>query len=331
MSILRGESPDCVPVALHNYLTAAQMLNVGLDIYPQKGELLAKAQINAWKVFGHDVLMIESGVAAMAEAIGCKVAYSSDQPPHVKECIASELDDVKKLRMPDPDTTFPLNEMTKAVRFIKEEVGDEVFIMGRADQGPMALAISIYGTECFLTEVATGRYPEKVHAFIEFCTQCTMAYATALKQAGADGTCIGGLGISLISPAMFREYELPYQKMFVEHCHSIGLLTGVHICGHENPILEDMVESGADWLELDPLTTPEHARDITKDRCGVLGMINPIGPLLYGKVDEVRAECRERLEQMRGARYIAGPGCATAADCPVENLRALVDEIHKVQ
>jgi uroporphyrinogen decarboxylase len=329
LRVLKGMAVDRIPVALHNFLMAGRMLGLPFDLYPKNGELLAKAQLHAWRTFGHDVLMIENGVAAMAEAIGCEVAYSAHQPPHVKTCVLKNLDDIDQFAIPDPETTFPLSEMLKAVRLIREEVADNAFIMGRADQGPMALAISIYGTEKLIMDIASEQYPQKVHALIDFCTRCTMRFATALHKAGADGTCIGGMGISLVSPSMFREYELPYQKKFVKHCHAENFLTGVHTCGHEDPILEDLASSGADWLELDPSTTPEKACEATKNRCAVLGMINPVGTLLQGTPEGVKNECLMRLQQMKETRFIPGPGCAIPADCPSENIAALVKAVHE--
>jgi uroporphyrinogen decarboxylase len=330
LRVLKGQRVDRLPVALHNYLMAGRMLNIPFDVYPKSGELLAKAQINAWEMFGHDVLQIESGVTAMAEAIGCEIAYAPDQPPHVKTCIVKHPRDVHKLQIPDPETTFPLNELLKAVRLIKQHIGEKAFLMGRADQGPMALVIAIYGAENLITDIALQQHVEEIHSLIEFCTRCTMRLASALRKAGSDGTCIGGCGISLISPAIFRTFELPYQQMFVRHCQAEGLLAGVHICGHEDPILDDMVSSGADWLELDPLTTPEKAAIATKDHCGVLGMIHPTGAVLNGTPAEVQTECRQRIEQMRGGRFIIGPGCALPADCPPENVTAILQAVKDV-
>ena len=321
---LKGEAVDRIPVALHNYLMAANMMGIPLDEYCKSGELLAQAQINAWEVFGHDVLMVENGVTAMAEAIGCKVACSPNQPPHVSQCTLKSLDDIGKLKRPIPAESPSLRELLKAVRLIKKHVGDKAFVMGRADQGPMALAAAIYGPERLIIDIATGKNLDKVHALLDFCTNCTMSLASEIHKAGADGTCIGGYGISMISPNIFKKYELLYEKMFVEHCHNENFLTGIHICGHEDPILEDLVSTGADWVELDPLTTPSQVAKTTKDRCAVLGMIDPAGVLLTGTPDDVRAECAERLAQLDSTRFILGPGCALPPDTPTANVAALI-------
>ncbi len=54
-------------------------------------------------------------------------------------------EDIDRLRVPDPETTFPLNEVLKATRIIVRETAGRVFINGRADQGPIALALALCG------------------------------------------------------------------------------------------------------------------------------------------------------------------------------------------
>jgi MtaA/CmuA family methyltransferase len=326
LKTLAGDAADHTPVALHNFLMAAKMLELPFDKYVSSGKLLAKAQIHSWEIFRHDMLMVENGVAAMAQAIGCKVACTSDQPPHVEKPLLESLDDVEDLRIPEPENTFPLYEMLEAVRLIKNHVRNQAFVIGRADQGPMALAFALYGPERLVLDIASGENSVQVHKLLDFCTRCTMRYATSLQKAGADGTCIGGCGLSMSSPAIFREYELPYQQMFVSHCHKNSFLTGVHFCGHEDHILDDMVASGADWLELDPLTSPHAAALASHNRCAILGMIDPVSTLLDSTAKQVQEECSRRLKQMQmsGCRFILGPGCALPPSCPQENIKAMM-------
>src|SRR4030065_706780 len=80
------------------------------------GEEMAEAQLKAWRAFGHDVIMLENGVCAEAEALGCVIRYTVDGPPHGEEPLIKELDDIDKLHVPDPERTFPLTERLKPTR-----------------------------------------------------------------------------------------------------------------------------------------------------------------------------------------------------------------------
>ena len=53
----------------------------------------------------------------------------------------------KKARMPD------INEWLEATRILKEKIGDHVFIMGRADQGPFSIACLLRGTTQFMMDL----------------------------------------------------------------------------------------------------------------------------------------------------------------------------------
>ena len=150
---LAGQEADCVPVALHNFLFAANYIGLDLKEGLRSGEALAEAQLVFWRDFGHDCLQMENGVAAMAEAIGCKVHYSKDQPPHVEVPVLEDLSKIDALSIPDPETTFPLCENIKCTRIVAREINDRAFVMGRADQGPMALAFALAGPENFLVNL----------------------------------------------------------------------------------------------------------------------------------------------------------------------------------
>ena len=120
-TVLSGRVPDHVPVGLHNFLMACRMAGADLSVALQDGEILAAVQLAAWREFGHDVIMHENGVHAEAEAMGCGVLYQSEIAAHVDRPVVNTLADIDRLRVPDPETTFPLNEVLKATRILAAE------------------------------------------------------------------------------------------------------------------------------------------------------------------------------------------------------------------
>ena len=206
--VLRGELPDRVPVGLHCYLMACRMHGGRFDEILRSGELMAEAQLNAWRTFGHDVIMLENGVCAEAEALGSAIRYTADGPPHVEEPLIKEPEDIEKLRVPDPERTFPLNELLKATRIVKRETGGKVFINGRSDQGPIALACALTGPERFLSMLMEPERRDWCLRLVEFCGRVNVALGEAQLRAGADSSTIGLAGLSLVSPTLFDAYEL---------------------------------------------------------------------------------------------------------------------------
>jgi uroporphyrinogen decarboxylase len=324
--VLQGELPDRVPVALHCYLTACRMSGGRFDEILRSGELLAESQLKAWRTFGHDVIMLENGVTAEAEALGAAIRYTPDGPPHVAEPLIKKPDDIEKLRVPDPERTFPLNELLKATRIVKRETGGQVFINGRSDQGPIALALALVGPDRFLTMLMEPERKNWCHRFLDLCSRMNVALCQAQVRSGAHSSSIGLAGASLISPALFDAFELPRARAFCAALHQAGGFAFVHACGDETLLLDHLLATGADCLELDPGTDPETCKRAVQGRATVLGMIDPTQVMRFGTPDTIRDHARRILSVMApGGGFLLGPGCALPADTPVENVLALVE------
>ena len=328
--VLHGELPDRVPVGLHCYLLACRMFGGRFDEILRSGELQAEAQLKAWRTFGHDVIMLENGVCAEAEALGCEIRYTADGPPHVAEPLIKELSDIDKLRLPDPERTFPLNELLKTTRIVKRETGGKVHINGRSDQGPVALALALTGPERFLTMLMEPEHRDWCARMVDFCSRVNVAMGQAQRRAGADSSTIGLAGTSLISPALFNAFELPGARAFCAALRRSGGFAFVHACGDETILLEKLLATGADCLELDPQTDAGKCKRTVRGRATVLGMIDPAQVMALGMPDMVRSQAREKLAVMGpGGGFIIGPGCALPADTPVENVQALMECVRR--
>jgi MtaA/CmuA family methyltransferase len=324
-TVLDGRVPDRVPVGLHNFLMASQATGADLGDVLRDGEALAEAQLAAWHEFGHDLIMHENGVHAEAEALGCGVLYQPGIAPHVEHPVVESIEDIDRLRVPDPEKTFPLNEVLKATRILAREIGGKVFINGRADQGPIALALALCGPERFLLWAAQSELRPHVLRLLRITSRLNIVYGEAQMRAGAHGSCIGLAGTSLISPAMFDELELPYARAFGEAIRRAGGKTFVHACGNETRLLEHLVQTGADCLELDPGTNAGVCKAATRGRTAVLGMLEPVHVLRNGTVDEVRRRATEILQIMAPqGGFIMGPGCALPPDTPAENIHEVM-------
>src|SRR5512142_2439138 len=110
--------PDRVPVDLHNFQPAAAAMGISMAEVFQNGELLAEAMLRAWREFGHDMILLENGTACNAQACGVQVIYRDDAAPAATVPAISRLEDIDRLRVPDPYSTFPMCEIIKATRIL---------------------------------------------------------------------------------------------------------------------------------------------------------------------------------------------------------------------
>ena len=331
MTTIEHRIPDRVPVDLHNFLPAVRHAGLPLDQALQDGEMIAESQLKYWRDFGHDVLLVENGVVAEAQACGCEAEYRVDQPPDLlTHILADGLERVIGLEVPDPNTTHPMCEVIKAVRILAREVGDRVFIMGRADQGPAALFGALRGYEQFIIDLELDEQPELVRQTLDYCRRVHQRYAAALKDAGAHGTSMGGAGVDLIGPRLHRAFCHPSSRDVIQAVSDDVFKYSLHICGDSTLILDDMVATGAQILELDQKTDMRIAKAKLRGRATFMGNVSPV--LLWGAtspsaVDDASREAIEILGP--GGEFILGPGCALSLDTPEDNVHALVEAAKK--
>ena len=342
-TVLQGGLPDRVPVDLHNFMMLAETSGMPFPEFFQDGAAMAEAHIQAWREFGHDVILVENGTAALAEACGCHVEYLTESAPVAHGAAIQSLDEIDKLVVPDPFKVHPLKENLKATKIIADELGDKAFIMGRADQGPFSLASMILGMDVFLlelgrSEVKSGRrrrsrshdpvaLGKKLHKLLAFCLEVVQRYAYAQMEMGAHMTSIGESlsGPDVCSPSIYREYEWGYAQRLASSLKADGIGLAYHICGDATEIVADMVATGADVLELDYKVNMPIVKELVRGKATVLGPIDPSGVMALGTPAMVTEAAQEAIEILGdGGGLILGPGCALPPQTPPENIHALM-------
>jgi uroporphyrinogen decarboxylase len=319
--------PDRVPVDLHNFQPAALATGLTLREVFQDGELLAQAMLDAWREYGHDMILLENGTACSAQACGVGVVYRDDAAPAAHVPVLHRIEDVDTLRVPDPETTFPMSEVIKAARILAAEIGDQAWICARADQGPMDLAAQVYSMDDLLIDMASGDKDEYVFRLLDYCREVATRYALALMATGAHSTSIGEpvAGPDVISPAMYRKYPWRFEKQMADDLRASGIILHNHICGNAIPIVDDFIATGAQVLEVDHKVDLRRMKEAARGKACLLGNVDT-SLLMLGTPGEVDDACRELIEAWRpDSGFILGPGCALGATTPADNIRTLVE------
>jgi len=328
LATIRYEPHDRVPVDLHNFM----MTVVGSKLPPEKlyqdGQVLGEAQVAAWKRFGHDMLLIENGTAALAEACGCEVNYAEDSAPRIEKPFLKDLSEISRLRKPDPSKSPLCRAVLQATRLVLDQIGDQVYVMGRADQGPFDLACMLAGTDMLLTEMAAGDNDGLIFELLEYTTEAYILYAQMFKEMGCPGTSLGEALCSpdVISPTMYKKYGLPYGKKVVTVLQRDDFCVAYHTCGNTTKIIGLMADTGAKILEFDYKCDKVTAKRATAGKTALLGPIDPSGVLHQGSIEDVGTACREAIEILApGGGFILGPGCALPPTVPPEAIDKLIE------
>lgn len=325
---LRGQHPDTVPVMLHNFMMAAREAGLTMEQFRSDPQAMARAFIEAVERYEYDGIMIDVDTVALAGAAGVPIDFPVDQPAQAAGARLHSLEEVNDLTPIDIRSYRGVQVWLEATSILSRHFDNQVFIRGNCDQSPFTLASLIRGLEPWMLDLANQERHELVHRLLDYCTDITLQFVRLMSETGAHMTSNGDsvAGPELISPGMFRAFALPYEKKIVEYSHSLNLPYFLHICGNTSRILDEMLETGADGLELDYRTDAALAHDKMKDRTLFIGNIDPSGTLALGTPAFVEEKTRELLHIFSDTpRFILNAGCAIPPITPPENLRAMIN------
>ncbi|WP_104804758.1 uroporphyrinogen decarboxylase family protein [Blautia marasmi] len=323
---------DRIPTDLHDFLMCAEDSGMDFGQFVLDDGKMAEMQIKMWEEFGHDMLLIENGTAALAQALGCGVVYRKKGAPVAHTTAIKKLEDIRDMEIPQNIWDSPLlNAQILTVQRLVQHFGKEVFLIGRGDQGPFSLASQLYGMDRLLEDLMDEEAKEDVHRLLDLCTEACVQYHEKLLSLGVPMTSMGDstAGPDVISPAMYETFAAPYEKRVIDAVHAKGGMISLHICGNATKIIDKMCNLGADILEIDQKTNLEAAVRESRGKCALLGQINPV-LLSNGTQQEVTEAVERTLETVGGKTstgFILGPGCALGGDTPKENVHILVNSV----
>jgi uroporphyrinogen decarboxylase len=327
LAALKFEIPDRVPVVPQSFMFACKTAGYKIGQINKSGKLMAKTHLISQARYGYDGVCVDIDDCTLAEACGAKVIYRENDVAIVDESkpVLKNLKDIDDLRLPDPQKDGRLPEWLEATNILSKEIGDSVFIMGRADQGPFGVACLLRGTEQFMIDLIEED-PEDIAKVIDYCRKAVALFARAQKDAGAHATSIGDsyAGPSLVSPAFYRNYALQPEIDLIKQVKEFGIAFSLHICGNTTSILEDMTGTGADILEIDWPVDLKHAKQVIGNKAVIMGNVDPSDPLVWGTPEAVDAKARDVIEKTGGIGLFLSSGCAIGYNTPDENFLALV-------
>lgn len=327
MAVLEGRMPDMLPVVPQSFMLAVETAGYRIGDVNRNGRKMAQAHIVSQEKYGYDGCVIDFDDATIAEAVGAKVIFRDDEPAIVDEQqpVLKNLRDVYGMPIPDPQRSGRLCEWLEATQRLREAIGDHIFILGRADQGPFSIACLLRGTTQFMMDLMTED-AQLIADVLEYCRKISAVFAKAQKDAGAHATSIGDAfaGPNLISPQMYRQFAFEPERRLVEEVQEYGIPFSVHICGDTTGIIADMGQTGARILEVDWKLDMAQARRLVPCSTVLMGNIDPSFPLVMGTPQDVDDAVRAVIAKTRGRGHIVSSGCAMGRNTPAENFRAFI-------
>ena len=324
LAALRFEKPDRVPVFLNNTLPVTCLTKSSVRDINLNEDNFVEALLAGYHYYGYDGVRVGIDVTIEAEAMGCKLNFPEDDFASVREFVLKDPDNLDKLKVPDPQSDGRMPMIVNATSRIAKEVGDKAFV-GSLIMGPGVLASQLMGAHDFLIMCLTE--PEYIEKLLDFCSEVTIRFGTAVTKAGAHGVVIGEAMCSpqMLGPVLYKELVLGRHKRIIEELKRNGAENQIfHICGNVESILEDVANTGATGLDVDTPLDIVKGRSMLGKRLAFTGNVSP-ALLLNGSVEEVLEACAGTLAIKDELGLVLNAGCCMARLTPPENIKAMVE------
>lgn len=321
---LAGKPVDKIPNLNIVMLFAAQHAGIRYGDFCGDYRSLVTAQEKTAIDFGLDILSTMSDPFRETYDFGAPVSFVLDDLPVCRGALLQEASDWRKLKHYDPMQSTRMLDRIKACALFKESHGEEYPILGWVE--------GCFAEFCDLATVSEGMMmlidePEETKAAFDFLLEQQLENARAQIAAGADVIGIGDAVASLVSISAYREFVLPYETRLIRGIQAMGGKVKLHICGNINHILPDMVDTGAEIVDIDYMVDLGRALKLAEGKCSICGNLNPAATILASSVDDVKRATIACLEQAADSRtFLFSGGCEVPRFTPKENVLAM-DEI----
>ena len=316
-AILEGLPVDRIPNFDIFMTRAAHHIGATLSTYYLDHRVLCAANLAVLDQFHLDIVQAISDPYREAADTGLTVEFPEDGLPVSRTPLIIEPSQLEEVRFPASAFGPRMTDRLEAIRALRQAVGDEVPVMGWVE-GALAEAADLRGMSQVMMDLVTN--PAWLKELLEKCTEVEVAFARAQVRAGAHIVGLGDAVASQISPAMYREFALPYERRIFDAVRAEGGLARLHVCGNTTHLLADMRASGADIVDVDWMVDLRRAVDADGSAV-ICGNIDPVSVLLRGIPAEVRAAVRANAAAGRG-RWISAAGCEVPDGTPDANLHA---------
>ena len=301
---------------------SAELVGISTADYYRDLDKMADAQLRLYEELQQDVVVVMSDLFMEVHAMGAEVEFPEDDVPRLKSYLLKDKAALGSLSAPDPSASGRLPDYVEACRRVAGAVTETA--VGGVICGPWTLAVNLRGAQQLIID--TVEDPSFVHDLMKLTCGITKSFGEAVAGARAGlSLSEAPASISLISPKIFREFVLPYLKDVVGHLGENRTAVTLHICGFIDPIMEDIVSSGAIAVSMDQPSSLDKMLSACGSKCVVIGNVST-GVFIDGTREDIENEVKRCIEvgKERGG-YVLSTGCEISPKGDLEKVRTFCE------
>jgi uroporphyrinogen decarboxylase len=327
VAALKRQYADRIPSTVLIGPYCSRMTNYTLKEILTDPRKSAEAHLAFYHRFRPDSLIVYNDIYMEAEAIGCELEFSDDRISHPKSLLLEDKSQLLRLKVPDPASDGRIPYFIELCQRVSAEIRKTATI-GLGHSGPWNIAMHLRGVESLLMDTVDD--PAFVHELMKFTTEVVRTVGDALLEAGfVPSLGEAGASCSLISPDIYRNFIKPYHSELFRYFKSKKVFMALHICGHINPIMEDIVDTGISLISLDAPSSLAKLVDLCAGRIIVMGNV-PTVLFSSGTREEMEqaiCDCIETAAEHSG--YILSSGCEIPLDSTEDRIEHFFNYAHQ--
>ncbi|MBB5874833.1 MULTISPECIES: uroporphyrinogen decarboxylase [Xanthomonas] len=299
-------------------------------------ELACEVTLQPLARFPLDAAILFSDILTIPDAMGLELYFVEGEGPKFRHPVRDAAA-IARLGVPDMETE--LRYVMDAVRVIRRELDGSVPLIGFSGS-PWTLACYMVeggGSDNYARIKALAlNDPAALHQLLSVNTDAVIAYLAAQRAAGAQALQVFDTWGGVLSPAMYREFSLPYlQRIARELARGDGAeRTPLILFGKGNaPYLEELAGSGAEGVGVDWTIDLADAARRTGGRVALQGNLDPA--MLYGAPEAIEREVQRVLRSYADGNngsldgHVFNLGHGLSPDMQPEHVGALVAAVQR--
>ncbi len=313
---------DRVPAYIFTGACNAKLIGASVGDLLKDYRVFLKAQIAAYERYKPDIMIMMWDLSMDIEAMGNELRYPEDSMSVVTKEFLDDKGKLSSVQVPDPKKDGRLPGYLEACADIKEVV-TEAPVSG-VIAGPWTIAMGLRGANDLIID--TKMDPEFVHKLMQISTEATKSFTEALSEIGVGvGYSEAPASCNLISPDIYRTFVFPYHQELVTYFKEKKVGVGIHICGNANPILDDMVATGASNISVDSGTDLAKAAEAARGKAVLIGNV-PTDCFLADSREVMKQAIEDCIKKASNdSGYILAPGCEVPTIAPPEKIDWFMD------
>jgi uroporphyrinogen-III decarboxylase len=321
----RPADPGELPVLMLGQEFDARFCGLSYEQYLSSVDTLVETQVRCIREFDYDFAWMHLHDLVEFEPLGVPVKGGGNIVPGSAGHLPSTAGMVSGLRIPsDLPSAGQMPLLLGGIRGVREQLGDDVCVMGRVS-APFSAAIFLFGIEEGMLMTLTE--PQLLDKAIAFCEGFCIEVARLQVEAGVHALWVGDCNATshLISPATFRRFALEPARRLLQAIREMGSIAWYYPGDDAPDSLMAFAEACPDMLNLTYGTDLPTMRTRLSDRVPLSGNLHPIQLLERGSHEAIRAEVKRLVSAESGNPFILGSADCVTRDTTASNVRVAIE------